>query len=104
MANNRRRIPLELDLDIEFDKTLWEALEPLIKKHRASAFIRSAVAHALGVGEMPMPVRTPPLALEETISAKRPSPVQVVQHDLPPSADTENSIDQATANFLGMFG
>jgi hypothetical protein len=48
--SNIRRIPFILNLDDPGDAAIWEALEPLLTRHRASQFIRGAVAQALGLG------------------------------------------------------
>src|SRR5512142_3301846 len=53
---NTRRIPFVLNLDDPVDAAIWEGLEPLLTRHRASQFIRGAVAHALGVGGLLPPV------------------------------------------------
>ncbi len=113
MANNTRRIPFILNLDDPVDAAIWEALEPMLTRHRASQFIRGAVAHALGVGgllpsvvALPTPGNGKPLQLLEgpLPKAKRPTPRATLEDepiDDPPDAD---ALDEATSNFLSAFG
>jgi len=106
MVSNSKRIPFVLNLDDPVDAAIWQALEPMLTRHRASQFIRGAVAHALGVGGMLTPAVTPTmpaLPAGEQVRAKRPTPVQTIQDDpLPPDGDI--SLDDAAGNFLNMFG
>ena len=64
-----RRIPFVLNIDDPVDAAIWEALEPMLNRRRASQFIRGAVAHALGIGGLLSPVVTPALAAEQAPAA-----------------------------------
>jgi len=110
---NTRRIPFVLNLDDPVDAALWEALEPLLTRHRASQFIRGAVAHALGVGGLLPPVVAPTLAEEKPrpalgagreYQAKRPTLLASLESELQDGADDADALGEATSNFLNMFG
>lgn len=108
-----RRIPFVLNIDDPVDAAVWEALEPMLNRRRASQFIRGAVAHALGVGGLLAPVATPalpadqmPLALSSGMlpRAKRPIPRATLDEAPLDSYESADALDQATDNFLSMFG
>ncbi len=110
---NTRRIPFVLNLDDPVDAAIWEALEPLLTRHRASQFIRGAVAHALGVGGLLPPVvaitapddgRVLQLPEGPLPRAKRPTPRATVEDEPIENRSDENALDEATNNFLNMFG
>ncbi len=107
-----RRIPFVLNIDDPVDAAIWEALEPMLNRRRASQFIRGAVAHALGIGGL-SPVVTPALVAEQTSvalmsgvprRAKRPTPRASLDDTPFESYDNADELDQATDNFLSMFG
>jgi hypothetical protein len=108
-----RRIPFVLNVDDPVDAAIWEALEPMLTRRRASQFIRGAVAHALGIGGLLSPVVTPALPAEQTrpalpsgavMRAKRPTPRAILDEVPLESYDNGDDLDQATDNFLSMFG
>ncbi len=110
---NTRRIPFVLNLDDPVDAAIWEALEPLLTRHRASQVIRGAVAHALGVGGLLPPVvaitapddgRVLQLPEGPLPRAKRPTPRATVEDEPIENRSDENALDEATNNFLNMFG
>ncbi|HEX2950944.1 MAG TPA: hypothetical protein VHV83_15480 [Armatimonadota bacterium] len=104
--SNIRRVPFILNLNDPTDAAIWEALEPLLTRRRASAFIRSAIAQALGITSPFTPVDQP-LALPQPRTKRR---VQEVPR-LPAGGrieadDGQDSDDlaRATGNFLNLFG
>lgn len=48
-----RRIPFVLDLESAVDNAIWEALKPLIKRRKASQYIKGQIAHSLGLVASP---------------------------------------------------
>ncbi|MEP7286948.1 MAG: hypothetical protein ABI947_14420 [Chloroflexota bacterium] len=100
---NTRRIPFVLNIDDPIDAAIWQALEPLLTRHRASAFIRGAVAHALGVGGLLPPVAPLMLPAGE-IRAKRPTPLATVEQDMPETESSSDDLEAAAGNFMSMFG
>ena len=94
---NTRRIPFVLNLDDPVDAAIWEALEPMLDRRRASQFIRGAVAHALGVGGLLPPVGTPGLPHPPTRRALPPGPPDESESDA-------GAVSEAMGNFLNMFG
>jgi hypothetical protein len=91
---------------------IWEALEPMLNRRRTSQFIRGAVAHALGIDVLP-PVVTPALAAEQAHAAlssgvppraKRPTSRASLDDTTLEGYDGPDDLDQATDNFLSMFG
>ncbi len=111
--SNTRHIPFVLNLDDPVDAAIWEALEPLLTRHRASQFIRGAVAHALGVGGLLSPVvaitapengKVYQLPEGPLPRAKRPTPRATVEDEPLEHERDENALDEATSNFLNMFG
>ncbi len=110
---NTRRIPFVLNLDDPVDAAIWEALEPLLTRHRASQFIRGAVAHALGVGGLLPPVvaiaspengKVLQLSDGSLPKAKRPTPKATLEDEPIDDEYDMNALDEATNNFLNMFG
>jgi hypothetical protein len=111
---NTRRIPFVLNVDDPVDAAIWDALQPLLERRRASQFIRGAVAHALGISGLMGPVVTPvysngpkPKALPagNTPKAKRPTPAATLQSaPIEDDPDDNAALDQAADNFLSMFG
>jgi hypothetical protein len=112
---NTRRIPFVLNLDDPVDAAIWEALQPLLERRRASQFIRGAVAHALGVSGLLSPIVMPttapnghhPKALPagNLPKAKRPTPAATLDSaPIEDDPDDSDALDQATDNFLSMFG
>jgi hypothetical protein len=99
-----RRIPFVLNIDDPVDAAIWEALQPMLSRHRASAFIRGAVAHALGMGGLLPPAVVPMLPSGEPVRAKRPTMVQTIEDGPLPTPDDEASVDSAASNFMSMFG
>jgi hypothetical protein len=103
--SNIRRIPFTLNLDDPVDSAIWEALEPLLGRHRASQFIRGAIAQALGMGGAGpgLPVVEPRPALP----APRPKRAAQTMPQLP-AGDQEggdnDALARATNNFLNAFG
>jgi hypothetical protein len=108
-----RRIPFVLNLDDPVDYAIWEALEPLLARRRASQFIRGVVAQALGLsGAIPVPSLSAPngnghspvkaLPSGEVPRAKRPTRKVTVETEPFEDGDSE-ALDQATDNFLNMF-
>jgi hypothetical protein len=103
--SNTRRIPFVLNMDDPVDAAIWEALQPMLTRRRASAFIRGAVAHALGIGGLLNPVTSAPALLSDGIPrAKRPTAIQTVAEQPLPSEDNADAADEAASNFLNMFG
>lgn len=102
-SNNTRRVPFVLNIDDPVDAAIWEALEPMLKRHRASSFIRGAVAHALGVGGLLTPPVLPALPAGEPVRAKRPTPIETYMNEVT-EIEEEQSVDDAASNFLNMFG
>ncbi|MEP7287059.1 MAG: hypothetical protein ABI947_14990 [Chloroflexota bacterium] len=98
-----RRIPFVLNLDDPIDAAIWQALEPLLTRHRASAFIRGAVAHALGVGGL-MPALVPLGLPAGEIRAKRPTLLATVDQDMPEAENNGDDLEAAAGNFMSMFG
>ena len=97
-----RRIPFVLNLDDPVDAAIWEALEPMLDRRRASQFIRGAVAHALGVGGLLPPVG--PAGLPDP-PARRMLPPGPRAAEVPdPGEDQAGAVDEAMGNFLNMFG
>ena len=99
-----KRIPFVLNIDDPVDAAIWEALQPMLTRHRASAFIRGAVAHALGMGGLLSPAVVPMLPSGEPIRAKRPTMIQTVADNSLSTPDNEGDVDTAANNFLSMFG
>ncbi len=111
--SNTRRIPFVLNLDDPVDAAIWEALEPLLTRRRASQFIRGAVAHALGVGGLLPPVvavavpddgRVLQLPEGPLPRAKRPTRRATVEDEPLDDPPDDNALDEATNNFLSAFG
>jgi len=111
--SNTRRIPFVLNLDDPVDAAIWEALEPLLTRHRASQFIRGAVAHALGVGGLLPPVvavaafdngQQLQLPGGPLPKAKRPTPRTTLADEPIDDPRDDNALDEATSNFLNAFG
>ena len=105
-----RRIPFVLNLDDPLDAAIWQALEPMLNRHRASAFIRSAVAQTLGIGSAvpfvtPTAIRALPIS-ESSMVAKRPK--RTSTSDDPSTATFDehdaDSLSAAANNFLNAFG
>ena len=113
--DNIRRIPFVLNLDDPVDAAIFEALDPMLPRHRASAFIRSALAYLLGVSSVPPVAMTRSgLALPSGDSAL-PFAAGRQKHEVRRSAeaavpdevtvaDNQESVDVAARNFLNMFG
>ncbi len=108
---NTRRIPFVLNLDDPVDAAIWEALEPMLTRRRASQFIRGAVAHALGMGGLLSPVVASPNGHEPKAlpagpvpRAKRPTPTTTLEVEPLDGQVDEEALDQATGNFLNAFG
>ena len=108
-----RRIPFVLNIDDPVDAAIWEALEPMLTRRRASQFIRGAVAHALGIGGLLSPVVTPALPTEQSRAAlpsgavpraKRPTPRATLDEVPFENYESADELHQATDNFLSMFG
>jgi hypothetical protein len=110
---NTHRIPFVLNLDDPVDTAIWEAIQPMLNRHRASQFIRGAVAHALGIGGLlpsvvsrgspngSSPVRALPAGEPR---AKRPTRRATVEAEpISHSNGDEGALDEATGNFLNMF-
>ena len=109
MGNNTRRIPFVLNLDDPMDAAIWQALEPMLLRHRASAFVRAAVAQTLGIGAVPVFTPSPPLSLSvgtsEMSVAKRSKRVTSTENRSSTSIeDDADSLDAAANNFLNAFG
>jgi hypothetical protein len=107
-----RRIPFVLNLDDPVDCAIWDALQPLLARRRASQFIRAAVAHALGVGGLLTPVALPAplpgptqraLPAGDVPRAKRPTRKATVQDERFEDGNDDEALDQATDNFLNLF-
>src|SRR6266568_3153168 len=106
MANNLRRVPFVLNLDDPVDAAIWEVLEPLLTRRRASAYIRGVVAKELGFQANPVP-SAPVLGLMPgpIRQAKRPVHREVVEEVEPFNEEpTVDALDRAADNFLSMFG
>lgn len=116
---NTKRIPFVLNLDDPVDEAIWEIIEPLLARRRASQFIRAAVAQSLGLtGAIPVPSLSPSMGSNgnghapaqralpsgETPRAKRPTRKATIQDEPLDDGGTENGLDEATDNFLSMFG
>jgi hypothetical protein len=108
-----RRIPFVLNLEDPVDAAIWQALEPLLARRRASQFIRGAVAHALGVGSLLTPVALsapPPGPTQRALPAgdvpqtKRLTRKAMIQDDPIDEGSDDGALDEATGNFLDMFG
>lgn len=110
MGNNTRRIPFVLNLDDPLDAAIWQVLEPMLVRHRASGFIRTAVAQTLGIGTTPVfAPSSPPLSLSASASelsvAKRPKRATSTENRPSTSIeDDPDSLDAAANNFLDAFG
>jgi hypothetical protein len=119
--DNIRRIPFVLNLEDPVDAAIWEALEPMLERRRASQFIRGAVAHALGVGGLLAPIAPSVLPAGEARlglpsgeipRAKRPTRRATVEREPITSGGPEaihsngdeSAVDEAVGNFLNMFG
>lgn len=109
---NTRRIPFVLNLDDPVDAAIWETLEPLLTRHRASQFIRGAVAHALEVGGLLPPVDSSALSEDgqrlqfasgPLPRAKRPTPRTTLETEPIEAEGDETALDTATNNFMSMF-
>jgi hypothetical protein len=102
--SNIRRVPFILNIDDPVDAVIWEALEPLLTRRRASAFIRSSIAQTLGIASPIVPLERTLLPAPTTHTKRR---VQEVPR-LPAGEDRESERDddltRATGNFLNMFG
>ena len=105
--SNIRRVPFILNLDDPTDAALWEALEPLLTRRRASAFIRSAIAQTLGISSPTAPLERPLLPASTIGTRRRVQEVprlssggRIESEDEPDSDD----LARATGNFLNMFG
>ncbi len=100
--SNIRRIPFILNLDDPEDAVLWEALEPLLSRRRASQFIRGALAQALGItGGSPINPGSEPPRLPAPRSKRSAQTVP----QLPAGEDGDNdALTRATHNFLNAFG
>jgi hypothetical protein len=100
--SNIRRVPFILNLDDPEDAAIWEVLEPLLIRHRASQFIRGAIAQALGMsGSKPFiePRAAPALPASHTKRSAQTLP------QLPAGEGRDNeALEQATSNFLNTFG
>ena len=104
--SNIRRVPFILNIDDPMDAAIWEALEPLLTRRRASAFIRNAIAQMLGIASPTVPLERPVLLPAPATPTKR--RVQEVPR-LPAGSAFEPEEDnddlaRATGNFLNMFG
>ena len=110
MGNNTRRIPFVLNLDDPLDAAIWHVIEPMLVRHRASAFIRTAVAQTLGIGTAPVLVpSSPPLSLSagasELLVTKHPKRATSTENKPSTSIEDEaDSLDTAANNFLNAFG
>jgi hypothetical protein len=107
-----RRLPaVALNLDDPVDSAIWEVLEPLIGRYRASQFIRGALAQALGLSGadlgLPVPAVEPHPALPAP-RAKRAA--QTLPQTMPQLSAGEreggdnDALARATDNFLNAFG
>jgi len=110
MGSSTRRIPFVLNLDDPLDAAIWEALQPMLSRHRASAFIRSAVAQTLGIGSAmpfvaPSATRALPMG-ESSMVAKRPTRTSTPDEPSTATFDEhdEDSLKAAANNFLNAFG
>ncbi|SRR5258708_32370338 len=108
--SNTRRIPFVLNIDDPVDLAIWEALEPMLARRRASMFIRGAVAHALGIGGLLTPVvqpngrqHVPALGAGELPRARRPDRQQTFPSSVQGEEDPAE-VDEAANNFLSQFG
>jgi hypothetical protein len=111
---NTRRIPFVLNLEDPVDAAIWEALQPMLDRRRASQFIRGAVAHALGMGGLLPPIVTTALPANgkrlelpsgaAVPRAKRPTRRATVEAEPFDNGHDEGALDEATGNFLNMFG
>jgi hypothetical protein len=108
--SNTRRIPFVLNIDDPVDAAIWDALEPMLERRRASAFIRGAVAHALGIGGLLAPVGQPDgrqhwaaLGSSTVPRAQRPGKQQTSPTVPLGEMDTAD-VDEAANNFLSQFG
>lgn len=105
--SNIRRIPFILNLDDPGDAAIWEALEPLLTRHRASQFIRGAVAQALGLsGGSPQiePRATPALPPPRTKRSAQALPQLPAGDGRSASEGDPDALERATGNFLNTFG
>ncbi|MEP7288440.1 MAG: hypothetical protein ABI947_22035 [Chloroflexota bacterium] len=110
---NTRRIPFVLNLDDPIDTAIWEVLEPMLDRRRASQFIRGAVAYTLGIDGL-LPIGTASSALEAPplralVSGSMPRTKHTtrgIAAEIQPTErkDTEGTLDEAVDNFLNMFG
>jgi hypothetical protein len=103
--SNIRRVPFILNIDDPTDAAIWEALEPLLTRRRASAFIRSAIAQTLGITSPTGPVEPRALLPASMSHIKR--RIQEVPR-LPAGGNMEaeqndDDLARATGNFLNMF-
>lgn len=97
---NLVRIPVLFDLDDPTEAALYAAIVPMIKRHRASQFIRDTLARALGFcGETVTRLAMP---AQDDWKAKRPVRVDPPAHDN--FVDAENALENASDAFLSMFG
>jgi hypothetical protein len=104
--SNIRRIPFILNLDDPIDAAIWEVLEPLLTRRRASQFIRGAIAQALGMGggSPPLELRTPPaLSVPRAKRAAQTMPQLPAGDGKSASGDDPDALEQAADNFLNAF-
>jgi len=108
---DRKRIPFILNLDDPIDAAIWEQLEPLIQRHRASDFIRGALAQVLGIGAGVAPLSVLPVSQRiglpsgsvNGLSTQRSVPRETTENR-EEASDNSDAREEAAANFLGMFG
>ncbi len=94
--SNIRRIPFILNLDDPGDAAIWEALEPLLSRRRASQFIRGAIAQALGLTGSEPPPRLPAPRTKRS--------AQTVPQLSAGEDGANDALAQATSNFLNACG
>jgi hypothetical protein len=102
--SNLVRVQVVFDLSNPTDAAIFAEIEPLMRRHRASQFIRDALARALGfcgetVTRLVMP--TPIIGFK----ANRPAPDDTLVYDNRASAvSAEDALESASDAFLTMFG
>jgi hypothetical protein len=104
--SNIRRVPFILNIDDPTDAAIWEALEPLLTRRRASAFIRSAIAQTLGISSPSFPQESRALLPAPQTHGKR-RVQEVPRLSVGDRVESEQEVDdltRATGNFLNMFG
>lgn len=105
--SNIRRVPFILNLDDPMDAAIWETLEPLLARRRASQFIRGAIAQALGRsgGSPPVEPRVAPaLPVPRGKRSAQTVPRLPAGESRGASGSDPDALEQATDNFLSAFG